>query len=164
MADETNSKYAPLTEDEKKYLPYAWRLLGGDDMGSLPARQLGKVMRGFGKNPSEQDIQYLKYEHEVDDDRRLIYNEFVKLYRACAPGTDSKERLEDAFRVFDKENEGKIKAEDLRDLLTRLGEPLSHSEVDRMFRLTEFDRHGFIKYEDFCKMVFADNRPRLKTC
>ncbi|XP_052272817.1 uncharacterized protein LOC127873155 [Dreissena polymorpha] len=114
FADETNSKYAPLTEDEKKYLPYAWRLLGGDDMGSLPARQLGKVMRGFGKNPSEQDIQYLKYEHEVDDDRRLIYNEFVKLYRACAPGTDSKERLEDAFRVFDKENEGKIKAEDLR--------------------------------------------------
>lgn len=42
--------------------PYAWQLLGGGKSGTLTVRQLGRVLRGFGKNPSEQDVRHLKYE------------------------------------------------------------------------------------------------------
>ncbi|XP_052778942.1 uncharacterized protein LOC128216430 [Mya arenaria] len=165
MIEEPNAETpsADAIDEEKKYLPYVWHLLEGDEFGSLPSRQIGRVMRAFGKNPSEQDIQYLKYEQKIDDDQNLLYNEFVTLHRACATGVDSKERLMDAFKVFDKENKGKMKPDDLRDILTRLGEPLSNTEVDKMLQLAIFDRNGSINYKDFCELVMSDNRPRIRT-
>lgn len=56
----------------------AWRLLGGEDLNSLPARELGRVMRAFGKNPSEQDIQYLKYNKGLDGN--ILFLKLTCLY------------------------------------------------------------------------------------
>ena len=50
----------------------AWRLLGGNELGTLAVRKLGTILRGFGKNPTEQEVDYLKYEHGLNGINRLF--------------------------------------------------------------------------------------------
>ena len=44
----------------------AWRLLGGNELGTLAVRKLGSILRGFGKNPTEQEIHFLKYNNGLE--------------------------------------------------------------------------------------------------
>ena len=44
----------------------AWRLLGGNELGTLAVRKLGSILRGFGKNPTEQEIHFLKYSNGLE--------------------------------------------------------------------------------------------------
>lgn len=53
---------------------------------------------------------------------------------------DSPEEILEAFKVFDKNGDGFLSAEELRYIFTKLGEKLSDEEVDEM--LHEADRNG----------------------
>ena len=51
-----------------------------------------------------------------------------------------------AFRVFDKDNSGKISASELRHVMTNLGEKLTDEEVDEMMKEADIDGDGEINY------------------
>ncbi|KAL2535955.1 Calmodulin [Forsythia ovata] len=63
--------------------------------------------------------------------------------------TDSEEELKEAFRVFDKDQNGFISAAELRHVMTNLGEKLTDDEVDEMIREADVDGDGQINYEEF---------------
>jgi len=67
--------------------------------------------------------------------------------------TDSEEEIKEAFKVFDKDNNGFISAAELRHVMTSLGEKLTDEEVDEMIREADVDGDGRINYEEFVKMM-----------
>ncbi len=67
--------------------------------------------------------------------------------------TDSEEEIREAFKVFDKDGNGFISANELRHVMTNLGEKLTDEEVDEMIREADLDGDGQINYEEFVKMV-----------
>ena len=69
--------------------------------------------------------------------------------------TDSEEELKEAFRVFDKDQNGFISASELRHVMTNLGEKLTDEEVDEMIREADVDGDGQINYEEFVKVMMA---------
>ena len=69
--------------------------------------------------------------------------------------TDSEEELKEAFRVFDKDQNGFISAAELRHVMTNLGEKLTDEEVDEMIREVDVDGDGQINYEEFVKVMMA---------
>ena len=106
----------------------AFTLFDKDNDDKITSEEFATVIRSLGLNPLES---------EIDD-----------LLDLCAPGgmldfpnfclamtknqrlPDSKDDLLKAFYIFDKENTGKVKATELKSVLTTLGEVLSESEVD----------------------------------
>ena len=54
------------------------------------------------------------------------------------------EELEKAFSMFDRDGDGFIDANELRRLLTNLGEKLTEDEVDEMIREVDIDGDGKI--------------------
>ena len=54
--------------------------------------------------------------------------------------TDSEEEIREAFKVFDRDNNGFISAAELRHVMTSIGEKLTDDEVDEMIR--EADQNG----------------------
>lgn len=70
--------------------------------------------------------------------------------------TDSEEEIREAFKVFDRDNNGFISAAELRHVMTSIGEKLTDDEVDEMIREADQDGDGRID----CKS--KDKRPR--TC
>ena len=71
--------------------------------------------------------------------------------------TDSEEEIREAFKVFDKDGNGFISSNELRHVMTNLGEKLTDEEVDEMIREADLDGDGQINYEEFVKMMMNQN-------
>lgn len=61
--------------------------------------------------------------------------------------TDSEEEIREAFRVFDKENNGYISTEEMRFVMSHLGEKLTTDEIEEMITEADEDNDGRISYD-----------------
>jgi calmodulin len=75
----------------------------------------------------------------------LLYNaEFLTMMARKMKDTDSEEEIREAFKVFDRDNNGFISAAELRHVMTSIGEKLTDDEVDEMIREADQDGDGRI--------------------
>ena len=65
----------------------------------------------------------------------------------------SEEDIRKAFKVFDKYNDGKIKVELLRSVLTKVGEPLTEKEFDDFLSMLDMTNSDFIDYNELCSCL-----------
>ena len=70
----------------------------------------------------------------------VAYIEFLTMMARKMKDTDSEEEIREAFKVFDRDNNGFISAAELRHVMTSIGEKLTDDEVDEMIR--EADQNG----------------------
>ena len=64
-------------------------------------------------------------------------------------------RLKNRFQVFDKDGSGKVSANELRHVLTQLGEKLDSKDCDKLLDGHE-DADGNVKYDHFIKTILSD--------
>nr|2KN2_A Chain A, Calmodulin [Glycine max] len=69
--------------------------------------------------------------------------------------TDAEEELKEAFKVFDKDQNGYISASELRHVMINLGEKLTDEEVEQMIKEADLDGDGQVNYEEFVKMMMT---------
>lgn len=67
--------------------------------------------------------------------------------------TDSEEEIREAFKVFDRDNNGFISAAELRHVMTSIGEKLTDDEVDEMIREADQDGDGRIDCKPLYKLL-----------
>ena len=79
--------------------------------------------------------------------------EFLTMMARKMKDTDSEEEIREAFKVFDRDNNGFISAAELRHVMTSIGEKLTDDEVDEMIREADVDGDGQINYEEFVKVI-----------
>jgi Ca2+-binding EF-hand superfamily protein len=70
--------------------------------------------------------------------------EFLTMMARKMKDTDSEEEIREAFKVFDRDNNGFISAAELRHVMTSIGEKLTDEEVDEMIREADQDGDGRI--------------------
>ena len=54
-----------------------------------------------------------------------------------------------AFQHFDVDNSGKINVEEIKHVLTFLGDIMSEDEVNNFFKSVEIDKNGYLDYREF---------------
>lgn len=118
-------------------------------------------MRSLGQNPSESELQDMINEVDADNngtidfpgtrwhiivrgDSGLYHTEFLTMMARKMKDTDSEEEIREAFKVFDRDNNGFISAAELRHVMTSIGEKLTDDEVDEMIREADQDGDGRI--------------------
>ena len=69
--------------------------------------------------------------------------------------TDSEAEIAEAFKVFDRNGDGKISATELRHVLTSIGEKLSDADVDQMIREADTNNDGEIDIKEFTQLLAA---------
>ena len=74
----------------------------------------------------------------------LLHTEFLTMMARKMKDTDSEEEIREAFKVFDRDNNGFISAAELRHVMTSIGEKLTDDEVDEMIREADQDGDGRI--------------------
>ncbi|KAL3755069.1 hypothetical protein ACJRO7_002181 [Eucalyptus globulus] len=145
-----------LTDDQISEFKEAFSLFDKDGDGCITTKELGTVMRSLGQNPTEAELQDMINEVDADGNGTIDFPEFLNLMARKMKDTDSEEELKEAFRVFDKDQNGFISAAELRHVMTNLGEKLTDEEVDEMIREADVDGDGQINYEEFVKVMMAN--------
>ena len=54
-----------------------------------------------------------------------------------------------AFQHFDVDNSGKINVEEIKHVLTFLGDIMSEEEGNKFFKSVEVDKNGYLDYREF---------------
>merc|ERR1719412_3280445 len=116
-------------------------------------------MRRAGQNPTESEVQDMINEVDVDGSGFLEFPEFCLMMHKKLCDTDTENELKETFRVFSKDDEGCITAEELKFVLTHLPGKVTYKEIDEMIKTVDKNGDGKINYSEFRVMMGA--KPNL---
>ncbi|MCJ1433603.1 hypothetical protein MMC27_002966 [Xylographa pallens] len=148
-----------LTEEQVSDFKEAFSLFDKNGDGQITSKELGTVMRSLGQNPSESELQDMINEVDADNNGTIDFPEFLTMMARKMKDTDSEdeirvdENIKEAFKVFDRDNNGFISAAELRHVMTSIGEKLTDDEVDEMIREADQDGDGRIDYNEFVQLM-----------
>ncbi|XP_023322173.1 calmodulin-2/4 [Eurytemora carolleeae] len=112
-------------------------------------------MRRAGQNPTEAEVQDMINEVDVDGSGFLEFPEFCLMMHKKLQDTDTENELKETFRVFSKDDEGCITAEELKFVLTHLPGKVTYKEIDEMIKTVDKNGDGKINYSEFRVMMGA---------
>ncbi|KAK4688392.1 calmodulin, partial [Tremellales sp. Uapishka_1] len=109
-------------------------------------------MRSLGQNPTQAELEDMINEVDADGNNSIDFAEFMTLMARKMHDTDSEEEIREAFKVFDKNNDGHISAAELKHVMTNLGEKLSDEEVHQMIMEADKDGESFASGDAFTRL------------
>ncbi|KAE9589718.1 putative EF-hand domain pair protein [Lupinus albus] len=143
-----------LSEEQIVDFKEAFCLFDKDEDGCIFVEELATVIRSLDQNPTEEELQDMISEVDVDVNGTIEFDEFFNLMANKFKHVDAEEEeLNEAFQVFDKDQNGYISASELRHVMMNLGEKLSDEEVEQMIKEADLDGDGQVNYDEFVKMM-----------
>jgi calmodulin len=144
-----------LPEDKITECKEVFDLFDKDKDGSITVKELGDVMRALGANPTQTELQEMINEVDSNGSGKIEFKEFLELFAKKMKDPDTEEDLIEAFKIFDKDGNGVISAQELRHVMTTLGERLTEEEADEMIREADIDGDGYINYHEFVRIMMT---------
>ena len=77
----------------------------------------------------------------------MDFPEFLTMMSKQLASKDTADEIREAFRVFDKDGNGFISADELRHIMGNLGEKMAEEEVEEMIQTADIDGDGKINYD-----------------
>ena len=136
--------------DEYKLI---FELFDKDGSGSISKDELGKMMMSMGSEYTETQLEDMINDVAYNGSKEINFNQFMVLMNKRSKEVDLVEEYTEAFKVFDREGNGTINREELKLILTTLGEGLKPEDVEYMLRDADIDRNGFIEYKSFVRLM-----------
>ncbi|CAN6582116.1 hypothetical protein ACFX13_034303 [Malus domestica] len=144
-----------LTEEQIVEFQEAFCLFDKDGDGCITIEELATAVKLLDPNPTEEELQNMISEVDVDGNGTIEFGEFLNLMARKMKENDADEELKEAFKVFDKDQDGYISPNELRHVMVNLGERLTDEEVEQMIREADLDGDGLVNYEEFVRMMLA---------
>ena len=109
-------------------------------------------MRSHGFSPSAEDLEDMIRSVAKKDNGAVDFNDFIEMM--LKTGTNSNDTdTAHAFKVFDRDGDGQITAEELKLTMNSLGEPLTEVEVKMMILEADVDGDGQINFDEFQNLM-----------
>ena len=142
-------------EFEEEFIE-AFNRLDEDHSGSITKEELFNFMRKLGYRPSDLELREMMEEVAKDHPGQITYNEFKYILSKPIKDELTVNSTIEAFSVFDKMMKGKIKKEDLKNILLTRGEQnMTEEEIqDLLDHYVDFDENGEVDYKNFVKKTF----------
>merc|ERR1712106_1314136 len=119
-----------LTEEQTAEFREAFALFDKDGDGTISTKELGTVMNSLGQKPTAAELETMINEVDIDGNGEIDFDEFLTMMAKKLKETDLEEDIREAFRVFDNKNSGTISTQELRHIMSNLGEKMKDSEID----------------------------------
>ncbi|XP_053525952.1 calmodulin-like protein 4 isoform X6 [Artibeus jamaicensis] len=142
-----------FSQDQINEYKECFSLYDKQQRGKIKATDLLVVMRCLGASPTPGEAQRHLQTHGIDKNGELEFSTFLTIMHTQIKQEDPKKEILLAMLMADKEKKGYIMASELRSKLTKLGEKLTHKEVDDLFREANIEPNGKVKYDEFIHKI-----------
>ena len=143
-----------LSSERKREYKEAFEMFDTKKDGSILLSDYENVLKILKLDPEK--FQSNIHEHDINGDTVVEFEEFMTEINSKKNEKDifSKEKDDDegeilnAFKYFEKEEEGKISTDEFKNILmSEEGANLSEEEIELL--ISEFDKDGYIDYTEF---------------
>ena len=107
----------PLTEEKETEYREAFNLFDTNGDGTITVTELGIVMKNLGQNPTDEEVQDMINEVDVDGNGSLEFHEFANLMSRQMKESNSEAELRERFKLFDKDGNGTISRDELAQVM-----------------------------------------------
>lgn len=128
-----------------------------DNNGVISMDEFRGVLQTLGQEPTEDELQMMMKSVDTDQNGVIDFDEFVVMMRnhlldeASMPTPE--QELKEVFAVFDKDGDGYISVDELKQALNNLGERLTNEELKAMMEAADEDGDGRINFAEFNSMM-----------
>ena len=149
--------FTGIPADRIKEYKEAFEIFDKNKDGNITANELANVMKSLNMDPTEDELHEMIDEVDLDGNGEIDFEEFVTLMNRRSKETDTEEDVINAFKMFDKDMEGKISVTEIRHIIKEYDEELDDDVLDEMLREADSDMDGFVNYEDIIGTLFGTN-------
>jgi Ca2+-binding EF-hand superfamily protein len=112
-------------------------MLSQDGGKTIGIDQVIKPVRMAGQNPSNRELSVAISQVKLGVNDRVTFEELVEIMKKCWSNENYEEELNRAFKVFDKENTGRLNKEKFRFKMMNKGEKLNEKEYQELISLSQ---------------------------
>ena len=147
----SESKY--LSPEQVAEMKEVFNIFDVDGDNTISTKELGKVMNSLGQNPNDAELRELIQEYDNDGNGTLDFPEFLELMAKKLKQIDTEEELVEAFKIFDRDQDGLLTKSDLKNIFKILGEQVDEEYIEKLIHLADQDGDESINFVEFCKMM-----------
>ncbi|XP_071521735.1 troponin C isoform X4 [Panulirus ornatus] len=145
-----------LEDDQIAALQKAFDSFDTDKKGYITPETVGTILRMMGVKVSEKNLQEIIAETDEDGSGELEFEEFVELAAKFLIEEDEealKAELREAFRIYDKEGNGYITTDTLKEILRELDNRLTEEDLVGIIEEVDEDGSGTLDFDEFMEMM-----------
>lgn len=139
--------YQPSVEDMRQ----VFDRFDKDKDGKISKGEYKAILRAIGRDESEREVSKIFQVADSNKDEHIDFKEFMALHKDGG-GVRTMD-IRNAFRVFDLDEDGKISAEEVHEMLKRLGEQCTLADCERAVRAMDTDGDGLLSMSEFMTMM-----------
>ncbi|KAE8698626.1 Calmodulin-like protein 1 [Hibiscus syriacus] len=118
--------------------------------GKISQMEYKAMLRALGQGNMAQDVPRIFWVADFDGDGFISFKDFVEVHKKSGGVTTMD--IQNAFRTFDLNCVGKISAEEVMEMLRRVGENCSLEECKKMVRAVDSNGDGMVDMDEFMTM------------
>ncbi|KAG6491008.1 hypothetical protein ZIOFF_052340 [Zingiber officinale] len=141
-----------LSTEEVEDIKEMFKMMDADNDGIVSHDELKAGLPHFGSHLIESEVQMLIEAVDSNGKGTLDYGEFLAVSLHLQRMTND-EHLRKAFSYFDKDGNGFIELEELREALTEDGATDSTDAANNILQEIDTDKDGLISYDEFVAMM-----------
>ena len=119
--------------------------------GNVNKQELASIFKAINIDASDEEIKEIIKKIDLEDKKEINYEEFLRIINQREKDIDEEEEVLKAFKVFDKDGNGLININELKDIMLSMGNNWSENEINEMFVEADIDMDGYLNYEDFVR-------------
>ena len=110
--------------------------------GNVNKQELANIFKAINIDASDEEIKEIIKKMDLEDKKEINYDEFLTIINQREKDVDEEEEVLKAFKVFDKEGNGLININELKDIMLSMGNNWSENEINEMFAEADIDMDG----------------------
>jgi len=147
-----------LSKEQIFEFQQAFDIFDQDGGGDISTRELGRVMKLLGQNPTPEELDKIIEEVDVDGSGTIDFNEFLimMVMQIAEEGqAASEDELKAMFHYIDKNKDNVIDFEELCWALDGVpaDPPVVNWEIEELFNEADRNKDGKIDIDEWCQWM-----------
>lgn len=147
---QTQSRVNQTQEERRKMIDQVFDMYDSDKNGTIETSELQSLLTALGRKTSKADINTFLELVDTDKSGTISKKEFMAaMEEIYSVPQDKVNEVVEAFTIFDKDHDGKITLDEMKNILLKYGKDFNEEEVEEIFRLIDTNNDGSLSYAEF---------------